>query len=451
MKNQEKMSLNHRLLMRGIRTIILPLSLLSLAMVGLLAGCQLQNLIPYFTSSTQSPTQAIETSATPLPGEAAVTPTAQSKTTTLVLWVPPEFDPNIGTHAAEVFKERLDSFHLEYPNLIVEVRLKALDGRGGLLDSISTASMAAPKALPALVALPTRDMETAALKGLLLPLDNVFNDYQNPDWLPYAAELSMDEGSHYGVPFAGDILVMAYRPLQSPYPPVSWQELALQDLAVTFPAADPNATIATSMYLSAGGKLLNESDFPTLEQAPLFKSFSILNNGTKTGAFPVWITQFDSFDESWDAFVNQQTGYSINWASQYLKNPPANISVTAVPKFGDNQVTLAQGWSWCIPNISVEQQLYSILLMKYLSDANFVNVWGQAAGYVPVRKSGFDNWQGNDLAPIIVYLTTRAQVMPPSLITHITSPILETSMVQVVKMQVFYQQAVEEIVKNFQK
>lgn len=444
-------SLNSSPFLRGIRSIILPILLLSLATLGFLAGCQLQNLIPSFISSTQSPTIALESATTSVPAETSITPTTPANVTTLVLWVPPEFDPNTGTYAAKIFKERIASFQQEHSNLVVEVRLKALDGRGGLLDSITTASLAASKALPALVALSTRDMENAALKGLLLPLDNAYKNYEDPDWLPYASQLSLKQGSHYGVPFAGDVLVMAYRPLQSPYPPTTWQELALQDLIVTFPVADSDAITATTMYLTAGGKLKTETGAPILQKTPLLKSFAILNDGTQTGAFPFWIAQFTTFDQSWSSFVGQQAGYSINWISQYLKNPPANISVTAVPKISGNQVTLAQGWSWCIPNQSSEQQQYSILLMNYLSDAAFINTWNQAAGYVPVRKSGFENWKGNVLAPVIIDLTANAQALPSSSITHITSPILKDSMVEVIKLQTFYQQVVEDAVNNFQE
>jgi ABC-type glycerol-3-phosphate transport system substrate-binding protein len=146
--------------------------------------------------------------------------------------VPPAFDPESDTKAAELFKNRIAAFEAIHPDVVVEVRVKALDGRGGLLDSIATASSAAPKALPSLILLSSKDLENATLKELLLPLDNVYKGFDSSDWLPYASQMSRVENVHYGVPVAGDALVLSYWPLQSPFPPTTWQELATQDLVV---------------------------------------------------------------------------------------------------------------------------------------------------------------------------------------------------------------------------
>jgi len=448
MNTRKEPSLNHKLILRGFRFAFIPVFMTLLSIVGLLVGCQLQDFLLPNSTSTLQPSQTVEAQASLSPEKTLPAPTPETKKNTLVLWVPPEFDPAAGTHAAELFNERIDAFQREHPEIVIEVRLKSLEGQGGLLDSLSTASAAAPKALPTLIALSAKDMELAALKGHLLPLDVVYKNYSEPDWLPYATQLALVDEVHYGVPFAGDVLVMAYRPLQSPFPPASWQELSLQNLVVSFPVADPDAVTTTSLYLTAGGKLTGETGQPILQKTALLKSYAIFNDGTQTGAFPYWLSQFTTFDQSWEAFVNQQAGYSINWFSQYLKNPPANVSVNEVPKMGENQVTLAQGWSWCIPNQSVNQA-YSVMLLEYFSDPAFVNAWNQAAGYVPVRRSGLTAWQGNDIAPILSSLVEKAQVFPPSSVTHVINPILESSLTQVIKLQVFYQQAVDDAINKF--
>src|SRR5512139_2378793 len=105
--------------------------------------------------------------------------------TTLRLWLPPEFDPNSGSPAGDILKTRLDEFTSRRPGTQIEVRIKATDGSGGLLDSLTTASAAAPLALPDLVALPRPTMETAALKGLVHPFQNLSSPIDEPDWYPY--------------------------------------------------------------------------------------------------------------------------------------------------------------------------------------------------------------------------------------------------------------------------
>ena len=64
--------------------------------------------------------------------------------------------------ASSLLKARLDQFASENPDVRLEVRAKALEGAGGLLDSLVAANVAAPLALPDLVLLPRPVLESAA-------------------------------------------------------------------------------------------------------------------------------------------------------------------------------------------------------------------------------------------------------------------------------------------------
>ncbi len=448
MSSTEESNLNQKTLKRGVRHALVLVVPVCILLLGLLVGCQLQDMLLATPTTIAQPTinQLSDSTPNPQTTEAVSTPTkTQIK---LVIWVPPSFDPDSGSKAAELFKKRIAAFVAIHSEVVIEVRVKSLDGRGGLLDSIATASSAAPKALPSLVLLSSQDLENATLKELLLPLDNVYKGFADNDWLPYASQMPLVENINYGVPIAGDALVMAYWPLQSPFPPSTWQELALQDLVVAFPAADEDALTITSIYLAANGKLVGETGTPILQSSPLLKAYAIINDGTQTGAFPYWLSQFTGFDQSWQAFTNHQAGYSIIWASQYFQNRLPNTSINMMPKVGNNQVNLACGWVWAIPSQATNQP-YSVELLNYFSDPEFVNAWDQASGYLPVRESGVDLWQNDALASTIEELVHTAQNIPSGAITHITNPILESSLVQVIKKQVFYQQAVDDAIKNF--
>lgn len=444
----EEPHLKHNNFKRGVRSAFLPVLLGALVLGSLLAGCQLQDLFLPTATLTAAPTDLLTTNSTPEPNAALAVVSTSVAQTRLVIWLPPQFDPSLDTKAAALLLQRLDAFESIHPDVTVEVRIKSVDGRGGLLDSLSTASNAAPKALPALILLSAEDLESAALQETLLPLDGFYKNFNNEDWLPYASHLSLIQDAHYGVPVAGDALVMAYHPLQSPFPPTTWQELSLQDLPVAFPAADEDALTILSMYLASGGKLTDEVGAPLLQKSALLKAFAIINDGTQTGVFPFWLSQFTSFDQSWQSFQNQQAGYSINWASQYLTDQSENTSLALVPKMGSVQVTLAKGWLWCVPS-QYTNQPYSIELLNYLSDPDFINEWAFESGYIPVRLSGLDTWQNTPLAPVISDLVHNAQNLPSANITHSLNPILESSLVQVIKKQVYYQQTVDDAVKNF--
>ena len=97
-------------------------------------------------------------------------------------------------------------------------RIKALEGAGGLLEILVAANVAAPLALPDLVLLPRPTLESAALKDLLYPYDGLTNIMDDASWFEYARQLAHVQSSTYGIPFAGDAMVLAYHPSSSSNP-----------------------------------------------------------------------------------------------------------------------------------------------------------------------------------------------------------------------------------------
>ncbi|RPI80494.1 MAG: hypothetical protein EHM41_22630, partial [Chloroflexi bacterium] len=130
---------------------------------------------------------------------------------TLRVWIPTEFDPNAGTRSSELLNARLSEFSSRRSDIRLDVRVKAVDGPGGLLDALTAASSAAPKAVPDLIAIPRFLMETAALKGLLYPFDGLTSLPDADDWYGYAREMAVIQDSTFGLPFAGDALALLYQ------------------------------------------------------------------------------------------------------------------------------------------------------------------------------------------------------------------------------------------------
>src|SRR5215216_5978855 len=178
-----------------------------------LAGC---SSLPSFDSDwinniLYTPTPAPVQTSTSSPGtaQATLSSTGQPASTSLSpnvlrVWLPPQFNPNTNSAAAALLKQRLASFEAEHLGLQIDARVKAETGEADLLNSLSITSMAAPNALPDLVALSRPALEAAAQKGLIRPLDDFSVESQNSDVYPYARELAKVNGTPYGIPFAGD-------------------------------------------------------------------------------------------------------------------------------------------------------------------------------------------------------------------------------------------------------
>ena len=316
-----------------------------------LSGCQdIINQIPFLKNSSTRETQIIQT-ATPTSGpvfQQIPSPIPQ-QTNDLTFWIPPQFDPNNGTPAGNLLKKQVEKFTVDHPGVTVNVRIKAVSGSGGLLDSLSTASAAAPAILPGIVLLSRSDLESAAKNGLLLPLDAPDLNLNAEDWFPFAREISQARDTSYGIPFAGDALVLAYKPLQIGYPPLLWQDILQQQSILAIPASDPKATIALLLYMSLGGNFGKDEQNVTLQELPLQSSLQTFSDGAVANVFPYWLTEYTSFDQTWQALQDSRAAYAVIWSSQYLEAKPDNVTITPLPVYKDQIFTLADGWVLAFP------------------------------------------------------------------------------------------------------
>jgi ABC-type glycerol-3-phosphate transport system substrate-binding protein len=384
---------------------------------------------------------------TPDPAQPSVT---VSPLTTLVLWLPPQLDPANGSLAGAILQERLDSFEQEHPQYTVDVRIKTLEGEGGMENALESASSIAPAALPSLVSLPYSIMDSAAAGNLLEPISSETIGINDPDWLPFARDIARIDNLAYGVPFGADAMVLAYRPLLVPEPPQTWEGIINQEQFVSFPAADEGAAVITQIYLSSGGNLQNNAGTPVLELEPLQSTLQVLQEGAQRDVFPTWIAGYDSFDESWQTFVNQQAYYAVTWSSQYLRQPQESVAITKVPQMSGESVTLLQGWLWCVPAYSTTSDQDSLLLLEYLSDPTFANRWAQAAGYLPVRESGLESWRDLPDAQFVMDLVHSGQMVPFRAPNELITPMLQNAGVQIIMKQAYYQTLLDDIMSHFQ-
>ena len=299
----------------------------------------------------------------------------------LRIWLPPQFNPNANNPAAALLKGRLSNFEADHPGLQIEVRVKSESGDADLLNSLAVTSMAAPGVQPDLIALPRPSLESAAQKGLIKPLD-VSEETQSSEWYPYAQQLSEIDGTRYGLPFAGDALIMVYRPdlvwIKS------WDDILLSDSQLVFAGADPSAQVALSLYASAGGVLTDAQGRPTLDQDILIQVLELFLKGRGVTLFP-------------DAARNISTDEQV---LQEYRNNRADIGVLHFSKFrasqdglyqplmglGENpHFTFSNGWMWALTGQTPEKQQLAMDLAEYLTADEFLSPWITDAGYLPTR------------------------------------------------------------------
>jgi multiple sugar transport system substrate-binding protein len=377
----------------------------------------------------------------------------------LMLWVPPQFDPNSGSPAGELLKQRLQDFTRRMPGVQIDVRVKAETGPGGLYDSLATASAAAPNARPDLIALPQDTLQASALKGLLQPFDGLTIAMSDPDWYEYARQLADLQTIQFGMPFAGDALLLAHRPSLVETPPSDWATVLNSKNPLVFSAADPQALFTLSQYQAAGGYTSDDQGRPALDAEILTGVLDFFAQANQSGALPGWLTELQDPAQAWQAFREGRADQAVVWATQYLpavSEVPADLgggevpadlgqgvdlAAAPLPTPAGEPLTLATGWVWALGNTHSPHQELATRLAEFLSESSFLAKWTQAAGYLPPRPSALQAWtnppapEGFTWQAQLQPILESARLYPPIEVLSNLGPLLQQATLQVLSGQ----------------
>jgi ABC-type glycerol-3-phosphate transport system substrate-binding protein len=375
----------------------------------------------------------------PLNGELTqtVTPATQAPAVVRVklrLWIPPQFDPHAETDAGVLLAARLEEFTRQRPDVEIQIRIKALSGPGGLLDSLTTARSAAPLAMPDLVFLSREMMESAAIKGLVFSLDDLVEVLDDRDWYDYARQLARIQSSTFGLPFAGDALVLVYR-ANLIEPPLDWTGALELRSPIIFPAADPLALFTTAQYQSKGGVLRDDQGRPYLDADQLASVLDFYILAEESGAMPYWLTQYQNDDQAWSAFVEKRANMVVTWASRFLNADKEDLAIMPLPTSDGEPFTLATGWVWALSSADRDRRLLSMELAEFLCQAQFMAEWTQASGYLPARANALDVWREDRIRSVIAQVLLSAELSPSTDIATLLGAPLQQAVLEVLKKQ----------------
>ncbi|MCB2209282.1 extracellular solute-binding protein [bacterium] len=418
--------------MKKIRGLIV----LGLVLAMLLSACE---SLPFDLPGAQQPT-ATPTIAPGSGGEMTPTPemttTAEATpepVTSLTVWVSPEMDPTAETEASQLFAAQLALFSDLNDGLEIVVRVKAASGTGGLLDTLTATSAAAPEALPDLIALSRPDLETAALKSLIYPLDGMTTLPDDADWYGFTREMALLQGSTFGLPYAADALVLAYRPELLPDMPGSWEDLIEQEQVLAFPADNDQALFTLALYQAEGGLIQDNQRRPVLALEPLTNVFRLYQAGVQSGAFPDWLNQYQTLGQVWSSYREGQSDLAIAWLSNYLKDLPGDTDVATLLPMSAGAVSLGTGMSWTVATAVPTRQTLAVQLAEFLVQPEFLAEWSAAAGYIPPRPSALESWADQGLRNTVGQVAMMTRLRPTNDLITSLGPILREGTRQILQ------------------
>jgi multiple sugar transport system substrate-binding protein len=410
---------------------LMPFRLAAAGLLFFLAGCS--SLTPTLVQSP-TPTETAPASTPVVTAAPPPSPTPE-RPQVLRLWVPPQFDPAGSSEAGQVLQARLREFQALQPEVLLEVRVKALEGPGGMLDTLTTASAAAPAALPDLVAVPRHLLEAAALKGLLYAYDPQQTSLNQADWYLYAQEMARLQDSVFGLPFAGDILTLVYRAEEIEQPPASWEDALALEAVLAYAAADPQALFTLAQYQALNGAVRDDQGRPILQVDPLARVLRFYQQAEASGLMPVSLTQYQTQEQAWAAFDEGLASLVVVWSSIYLSHPGEGASLAPMPTYDAEPFTLAQGWLWSLAAPESQRHPLAVDLAEFLTDSQFIARLSAAAGYLPTRPSALPYWPAPAERTVIGRLLVSAALAPASDVINSLGMPLETATTQVLKKQ----------------
>jgi ABC-type glycerol-3-phosphate transport system substrate-binding protein len=150
---------------------------------------------------------------------------------------------------------------------------------------------------------------------------------------------------------------------------------------------------------------------------------------------PFWLTQFQSDDQSWDAFKKGQSEMVVTWASRFLQEQPAGYAAAPLPTLDGAGFTLATGWVWAIASPLPERQKLAAQLAEFLSESHFLASWTHATGYMPPRPSALETWGEVRLRLFAGDVSKSAHLYPSAdVLPSLASPLTEAT-IEMLKQQ----------------
>jgi len=410
--------------------------------LSLLSGCaNIASLLPTpETAAVPSSTPTAEPSMVP-----STTPTVTPGGPRILrIWVPPQFDPYDGTAAGTLLRERIDEFTGRHPALQVEVRVKDKSGTNSMLNTLSTTRSAAASAMPDLVALSRVDLESATAKGLLHPLDGLTTLPEEADWFPYAREMAHIQNSTFGLPFAGDALALVgFR-----YPmPGDWSEVPDETIFI-FAAKDPRALFTLSLYLSAGGTLLDSQGRLALNEAVLSEVLAFYQPDPEKSFISPQVINYESTEQSWTAFREQRANLVVSWTSRFLNEETIPVALAPLPGLESGYYSLSTGWSWALAGSNPDNQALAVELAEFLSDSQFLAEWTQAAGYLPTRPTALSFWEDARMQLILTQIAESSNLIPSEDLLVTIGPLFREAALSVLNGEQLPEEAAQSVIEQ---
>lgn len=348
----------------------------------------------------------------------------------IVIWLPPQFNPELDNTASRLLKARIAQFNQEHPHLAVQYRVKDEIGAAGLIESLAATSKVAHQSLPDLVLLSDTQLKDGFNRALIYPYTFEIPSDEDPDWYYLAGELGRLNEQTYSLPIGADGLVMVYNSRLIESTPLNWDDLLRSAYLFSFPAADPDALFTHGLYLSQGGLLTDENNAIQIQAEALTPVLEFYAQASSQALLPGDVTQLETDEKSWEKFIYGGRQVTVTWASRYFSLVDDTLTASPLLTQDGTPITMVSGWGWALTNPDPNKQLAAAELARFLTEADFAGEWSQAAHLLPMRPNGLDYWVDENDKMLASQLMPAAVAIPADEVLDTTGKLFELAVIQ---------------------
>jgi ABC-type glycerol-3-phosphate transport system substrate-binding protein len=252
------------------------------------------------------------------------------------------------------------------------------------------------------------------------------------------------EDQAYGLPFAADAIVVAYRPTAVSDVPANWSALLESRRLLGLAVADPWAQF-TLAELSALQQSADRPEF-SFSQDELIEVFEFYASAQERGIFPFWLTQYQTYEQSWQAFTEGRVPMVVAWTSKLFDNRNVDVSGAPLPTKNGDSITLVKGWVWAISTPYADRAELVAELMEFLTTPEFIAQWSAAAGMLPPRASSLAAWSPDAEQALTSQIIAEAIALPPQEKLQLWGQPLADAMVAILKQEQTPQEAMQAVI-----
>jgi len=385
------------------------------------------------TTETQEAPVDVTPSATNRPTLSAIETVEPSQEIDVItIWVPSFLAPSDDTLEGTLFLERLNAYEELNPDISIQIRVKDESGPAGLLETLSAANAAAPSALPDIVAFNQSSLNSAALKSMVVPLNDISEPLTQPKWYQHAIESVFIGEAFFGIPFMSDADVFAYRKDTFESAPLAWGDLLSGTESFLFPGGNISAHFTLAQYISMGGEIRDEDGHPNLSLNTLREILEFYSTSESAGLLPLSALQYVSSNETWEVLRQIGVSSAVIPLQTYLKQSTSDMYIAQpLPTSDGDGIVLTRSYAWSIVDSDSQNQTQAHNLINWLLEPEFLGPWAKLLGMLPATSEAISHWPSDDSVAVVNQLVRVAVPMPNDEIVTTLGPALQLAIEEV--------------------